>query len=114
MQVIPNENSALARYFTGRVERVRDTLTACRLSRYADEVCVVLPRSGAEFERFVYWTEAMRDTFVRWSALPHVAAEHDVVTLASAHQALTRLATDARDLLTLYERRQARSARKEG
>jgi hypothetical protein len=108
MQVIQDDTGALARYFTGRVEAARDTLAACHLSKYADEVCIMLPKSGAEFERFVYWAEAMRDTFARWASLAHVQAAHDATTLAAAHAALTVLAMDARALLTRHQARLAR------
>lgn len=108
MQVIQDDTGALARYFAGRIEAARDTLSACHLAKYADEVCIMLPKSGAEFERFVYWAEAMRDTFARWAALAHVQAAHDAPTLAAARVALTALAVDARDLLTQYQARLAR------
>lgn len=108
MDMTQTQTSALARYFTGRVEAARDALAACRLMRYADEVCIMLPKSAAEFERFVYWTEAMRDTFARWSTLAEVRAENDAATLTAARLALDTLATDARALLTQYQARIAR------
>lgn len=107
-KVIPAEASALARYFTGRVEDTRDALSACQLGRYADEVCIMLPKTEPEFERFVHWAEAMRDTFNRWAVLPQVKAAHDDAVLARAAQCLTRLATDARDVLSLHTARKAR------
>ncbi len=107
--VIPAEASALARYFMGRVEDTRDALSACHLGRYADEVCIMLPKTAPEFERFVHWAEAMRDTFNRWASLAHVKATHDAGTLDRAAQCLTRLAIDARDVLSLHNARKARN-----
>lgn len=99
------ETSALARYFVGRVEKARDALSACKLSQYADEVCIMLPRTAPEFERFVYWAEAMLDTFTRWTALAEVHQTHDTAALNEAKLALDTLAKDARALLTRYQAR---------
>lgn len=103
MNITKAESTALARYFAGRVEKARDGLAACKLSRYADEVCIMLPTSGADFPRFVHWAEAMLATFDRWASLVEVQQTHDGATLAQCRVNLLTLATDARALLARFE-----------
>ena len=74
----------------------------------------MLPTNAQDFLRFVYWAEAMLQTFARWSVLPDVQRNHDAVTLCAAHEALQRLARDSRDLLTRYEARKATQGHQEG
>jgi hypothetical protein len=100
--------SALARYFAGRVEKARDALSAVHLPRYADEVCIMLPKSAEEFARFVHWCEGMASCLARWAALPKVQASVDAQRLTAAREAVESLARDARELLKLYEARRAR------
>jgi hypothetical protein len=108
MDMTNTQTSALARYFTGRVEKARIALSACLLLHYADEVCVMLPKTSAEFERFVYWTENMAAMFRNWTGIIQVRQTHPAETLAAAQTALDTLATDARALLTQYQARIAR------
>lgn len=101
---------ALSRYFTGRIENAQKALQGVSLSRYADEVMVVLPRTGGDFARFVAWAEGMYSSLHAWCALAEVRQTHAPETLLKAQQALYVLARDARELLTVYECRRARVA----
>jgi hypothetical protein len=78
---------------------------------YADEVCIMLPTTPPEFERFVYWAEAMRDTFDHWASLTEIRQTHSAETLLDASKALHALAADAR---ALHSRYQARLSRGQG
>lgn len=103
MSMTPNETTALARYFVKQVERARDALSACKLGKYADEVCIMLPKNASDFEKFVHWTEAVRETFRRWSSLSEVRQNHESGVLDGANEALRVLATDARSLLSQHQ-----------
>ena len=106
----PEQTSALAVYFAGRIEKARDALCAVRLTEYADEVCIMLPTSAEAFPRFVHWCEALHSLMERWSVRPDVRARTDGKELDTALDAVTVLARDARALLTLIENRRARRA----
>src|SRR4051812_48728628 len=100
--MIESESRHMAKQFQARIERVQVALRALRLSKYADEVAFVIPTSGPEFERFVYYTETLAATVAQWSTLVEVNVTHEPATIAEAKDATAHLATSARHVLNVY------------
>jgi len=82
----------LAQGFAGRIVAAQAALAGTRLNRYADEITVMLPRTGPEFERFVTYCEALV------GCLRNVGPEAHGAVLA-----VSTLAQDARHILALYQ-----------